>query len=62
MQGIIFKVGAAPFINGHPNFKLKVGAAPFINGTDLKLGHNKLMSKANGPPYWKFVAFDIKPA
>ena len=45
-----FKVGArasictnfkfAPFINGHPNFKLKVGTAPFINGADLKLGHN----------------------
>ena len=40
VQGIIFKVGAAPFINGCPNFKLKVGAAPFINGADLKLRHN----------------------
>ena len=25
-------VGAAPFINGRPNYKLIVGAAPFLNG------------------------------
>ena len=25
-------VGAAQFINGHPNYQLIVGAVPFING------------------------------
>ena len=36
----MFKVGAAPFINGRSNFKLKVGAALFINGASLKLEPN----------------------
>ena len=50
-----FKVGAAPFINGHFNFQLKVGAAPFINGATLKLEPNRSITSSAGP---KLLVFE----